>query len=76
MSHEDTDCKAKDDGRRPGNATGFIIGVDSAEKTSAELKKRGVTITEDVTKYSFGTAVSWADPDGNEFMMVEFPKEG
>jgi predicted enzyme related to lactoylglutathione lyase len=68
--HRD-DCAQIPDGRRPGGATGFYIETDDVDAKAAELKARGVTITEDVKQQSFGTTVAFADPDGNEFCFIK-----
>ena len=67
--HRD-DCAP--DGRRANTTTGFFIAVPDAVAAEAELKARGVTITQGVTDFPFGKTVSWADPDGNESVFVQF----
>ena len=71
--HGDKECAKRDDGRRPGGATGFLISTPDARSTAADLKRRGVRITQDVTESSFGTWISCEDPDGTEFMRVQWP---
>lgn len=67
--HRD-DCAP--DGRRAGGTTGFFIAVPNATAAEAELKARGVEITQGVTELPYGKTVAWADPDGNEFVFIEF----
>ncbi len=66
--HKD-DCAP--DGRRTGGTTGFFIGTSDAAKSEAELRARGVTVTQGATVLPFGTMVAFEDPDGNEFALLQ-----
>ena len=68
--HKD-DCAP--DGRRTGGTTGFFIMCEDAAQTEAELKARGVTVTQGATVLPFGTMVAFEDPDGNEMAFLQLP---
>ena len=51
--------------------TGIMFTVKDIEKEVASLKKKGVKITMPVTKEEWGTNAMFADPDGNEFWLLE-----
>ncbi len=59
-------------GRPPATATGFIIAVPDASAAEAELRKRGVNVTQGATPDTWATWLSFADPDGNEWMAAQF----
>ena len=67
--HRD-DCAQIPDGRRPGGATGFYIMCGDVKEKAAELRKRGVPITEEKSM-PFGDTVAFADPDGNEMVFLQ-----
>ena len=48
--------------------------MPDAVAAEAELKARGVTITQGITELPFGKTVSWADPDGNEWVFIQLPQ--
>jgi catechol 2,3-dioxygenase-like lactoylglutathione lyase family enzyme len=54
----------------PGN-TGIAFYVKGAEKMGESLKKKGVKFTRDVKKLDWGTTGMFADPDGNEYHLIE-----
>jgi catechol 2,3-dioxygenase-like lactoylglutathione lyase family enzyme len=54
----------------PGN-TGIGFYSKDVEKTAAEMKKRGVKFTRDVTKSKDGASAMFQDPDGNIFWLSE-----
>lgn len=51
--------------------TGFMFTVKDIEKEVAALKKKGVKFTMPITKETWGTNAMFADPDGNEFWIME-----
>ncbi len=54
----------------PGN-TGFGFYTKDVAKEEAALRKKGVTFTQPTKKEPWGTQASFADPDGNEFWLIE-----
>ena len=66
--HKD-DCAP--DGRRTGGTTGFFIMCEDAAKTEAELRARGVSVTQGATQLPYGTVVAFEAPDGNEFAFLQ-----
>jgi len=60
-------CEGKPD---PGN-TGVAFYVKGAEKLAAKMKENGVNFTRDVKKSDWGTNGMFADPDGNEYWLIE-----
>ena len=54
----------------PGN-TGIAFLCDNLEKTHQELSKKGVKFTVLPKKEPWGTNAMLADPDGNEFWLIE-----
>ncbi len=54
----------------PGN-TGFAFYVKDAAKEETDLRKKGVKFPESTKKESWGTHAMFADPDGNEFWLIE-----
>ncbi len=67
--HLESDCGAG--GRRSGGATGLYFPVEGIKKVVTQLRKRGVKITGEVTRHSYGTVAYFADPDGNEFGLID-----
>ena len=60
-------CEGKPE---PGNS-GVAFYVDDAGKTAAKMKEKGVKFTRNVKKTDWGTNGMFADPDGNEFWLIE-----
>jgi predicted enzyme related to lactoylglutathione lyase len=54
----------------PGNS-GIAFTAKDCKKEEAALRKRGARIVEPTTKADWGTYFTFADPDGNEFWVVE-----
>lgn len=51
--------------------TGIAFTVEDCKKAEADLRKKGVKITEKTTKEEWGTYFMFSDPDGNEFWAFE-----
>jgi hypothetical protein len=49
--------------------------VDDCKKTIEELKQKGVAIIKEPEKVPFGIQAIIADPDGNQMVLVEHPKQ-
>jgi predicted enzyme related to lactoylglutathione lyase len=60
-------CEGKPD---PGN-TGIAFYVKGAEKLAEKMKRKGVKFTREMKKASWGTHGMFADPDGNEYWLIE-----
>jgi catechol 2,3-dioxygenase-like lactoylglutathione lyase family enzyme len=60
-------CEGKPD---PGN-TGVAFYVTGAEKLAEKMKAKGVKFTKEVKKSDWGTNGMFADPDGNEYFLIE-----
>ena len=60
------------DSRPEKGNTGFMFSTQDAVKEEARLRKKGVKITQQVKKEDWGTIFWFADPDGNEFQVIEF----
>ncbi len=54
----------------PGN-TGFAFTSNDVAKEQKELEKKGVKFTTPTTKEDWGTYAMFADPDGNEWHIIE-----
>jgi len=55
-----------------GGRTPIFFETDNIEETWKELKKRGVKVVEELSKRPWGeTKAVFADPDGNEFNLIE-----
>lgn len=54
----------------PGN-TGFGFYTKDVAKDEAVLRKKGVKFTKPTKKESWGTYAVFADPDGNEFWLLQ-----
>ncbi len=60
------------DSRPEKGNTGYLFGTEDAAKEEARLRKKGVKITKPTKKEEWGTIFWFADPDGNEFQVIEF----
>ncbi|TLZ58275.1 MAG: hypothetical protein E6K15_01180 [Methanobacteriota archaeon] len=60
------------DSRPEKGNTGFMFSTADAVKEEARLRKKGVKITHPVKKEDWGTIFWFADPDGNEFQVLEY----
>jgi catechol 2,3-dioxygenase-like lactoylglutathione lyase family enzyme len=57
---------------RIGERTPIFFEADDIEKTWKELKKRGVKVIEELSKRPWRDMKAvFADPDGNEFNLIE-----
>lgn len=54
----------------PGNS-GFGFYAKDVTKEEADLRKKGVKFTSPTKKESWGTYAMFADPDGNEFWLLQ-----
>jgi catechol 2,3-dioxygenase-like lactoylglutathione lyase family enzyme len=59
----------------PGSFAGANLVVASAEQARAELRGRGVEVSE-VQVFPWGNFVFFADPDGNRWSLQEIPARG
>ena len=55
---------------QPGSLKGLVLITNDIPKTHAELKKRGVVISE-ITKKPYGQEASFSDPDGNGWVLQQ-----
>jgi predicted enzyme related to lactoylglutathione lyase len=60
------------DSRPEKGNTGYMFMTKDAAKEEARLRKKGVKITKPVKKQEWGTIFWFADPDGNEFQVIEY----
>jgi len=60
-------CEGKPD---PGN-TGVAFYVKGAQKLAEKMKANDVKFTREVKKSDWGTNGMFADPDGNEYWLIE-----
>ncbi|MFC4561736.1 VOC family protein [Nocardiopsis mangrovi] len=54
--------------RRPGEGAFLTFACDDVEATAAELRRRGVAVTNPVEE-PWGTYIKATDPDGHEVMI-------
>jgi len=58
--------------KAPGSVAGLQIVVSDAEAAHAELRERGVAVS-DVQDLPWGRFVFFADPDGNRWAVQQLP---
>ena len=58
------------DGRPEKGNTGFLFSTKDIKNELARLRKNGVKITQPLKKSDWGTTFVFADPDGNEFWVI------
>jgi predicted enzyme related to lactoylglutathione lyase len=59
-------------GRPPGTVTGVQFSVADAKASADVIRRRGGAITDEPWKAPWGpTYVTVADPDGNEFVLIQ-----
>jgi predicted enzyme related to lactoylglutathione lyase len=59
------------DGPPEKGNTGFLFSTRDIRKELARLRKNGVKITQPLKKADWGTTFVFADPDGNEFWVID-----
>src|SRR5579884_3242207 len=59
----------------PGSVRGLQIVVPDIEAAHAELQARGVVVGA-IEVYPWGSLVSFADPDGNTWVVQQLPPRG
>ncbi len=59
------------DSRPEKGNTGYLFSTKDAKREEARLRKLGVKITKPTKKEEWGTIFWFADPDGNEFQVIE-----
>lgn len=59
------------DARPEKGNTGFLFSTKDIPRELARLRKKGVKITRPLKKESWGTTFMFADPDGNEYWVIE-----
>lgn len=57
----------------PGTVKGTIIGTDNIAKDVEVLRSKGVKM-QDVQNFPHGKITTFADPDGNQWVLREAPK--
>lgn len=55
---------------QPGSVQGLVLITNEIAKTHAELKKRGLTISE-IAKKPYGQEASFSDLDGNGWVLQQ-----
>ncbi len=65
-----TISRAADYGVTPGKFTGFVFYSDDVKGTVADLKAKGVNVTEDANEQPWGVQAQFEDPDGNGYVIV------
>jgi uncharacterized glyoxalase superfamily protein PhnB len=59
------------DARPEKGNTGFLFSTKEVMREAARLRKSGVKITRPIKKENWGTTFMFADPNGNEFWVIE-----
>lgn len=59
------------DSRPEKGNTGFMFSTKDARKEEARLRKNGVKIVRPTKDEGWGTVFVFADPEGNEFYVIE-----
>ncbi len=57
----------------PGSVQGIVLITDDISKTSEELKRRGLAVSE-IKQQPYGQEATFDDPDGNGWVLQQ-PKE-
>jgi catechol 2,3-dioxygenase-like lactoylglutathione lyase family enzyme len=57
---------------KPGTQKGLQMVIEDAKKTHAELKKRGVDVS-DIDVQSWGSFIYFDDPDKNTWSLQQLP---
>jgi catechol 2,3-dioxygenase-like lactoylglutathione lyase family enzyme len=59
------------EGKPEAGNTGIAFYVKDAARLAKSMKAKGVRFTREVTKESWGTSGMFADPDGNEYWLMQ-----
>lgn len=59
---------------KPGSVKGLHLVVDDIDKARSALMKRGIEVGE-ITDFKSVKYTSFSDPDGNSWLLQEFPPE-
>ncbi|HEY0072193.1 MAG TPA: VOC family protein [Chloroflexia bacterium] len=65
-----TISKASEFGMTLGNFAGLVFYSDDVRGTVADLKSKGVEITEEANEQMWGVQAQFKDPDGNTYVIV------
>ena len=55
---------------QPGSLQGLVLATEDMAKTHAELKKRGLAIS-DIDHQPYGQEATFSDPDGNGWILQQ-----
>ena len=55
---------------QPGCVQGLVLATGDIDKAHAELKKRGLNISE-IKKQPYGQEATFSDPDGNGWVLQQ-----
>lgn len=62
--------KASEFGMTLGNFAGLVFYSDDVKGTVADLRSKGVEITEEANEQMWGVQAQFKDPDGNTYVIV------
>jgi catechol 2,3-dioxygenase-like lactoylglutathione lyase family enzyme len=54
----------------PGSAQGIVLATEDMARTHAELKRRGLAIS-DIERQPYGQEATFSDPDGNGWVLLQ-----
>jgi catechol 2,3-dioxygenase-like lactoylglutathione lyase family enzyme len=54
----------------PGSAQGIVLATEDMASTHAELKRRGLQIS-DIARQPYGQEATFSDPDGNGWVLLQ-----
>lgn len=54
----------------PGSAQGIVLATEDMAQTHAELKRRGLAISE-IERQPYGQEATFSDPDGNGWVLLQ-----
>jgi catechol 2,3-dioxygenase-like lactoylglutathione lyase family enzyme len=55
---------------QPGSVQGIVLATEDMAKTHAELKRRGLVIS-DIGHQTYGQEATFSDPDGNGWVLLQ-----
>ena len=58
-----------------GHGAGYVLRTDDCQATYEQWSANGVEFTEPPTAQMWGTQALFIDPDGNDWVLVQRPKE-